>query len=337
LGGEEILTYFPVELEAAIKKAGPDWEKAEEIRLRAGRPLLFSMDNREYALCREGRWMETDSPEFFHRQMDSFYQIQPMDIRKILDRLSEYSLYAYHEEVRQGYFTIEGGHRIGVAGKTVLEEGKRKTMKYLSFLNIRISHEKKGCAKKILPCLIEGENLYHTLILSPPGCGKTTLLRDAIRLLSDGFFYYDTGKQRKRWKGITVGVVDERNEIGASVRGVPVNDLGMRTDLLDGCPKEEGIFLLLRSMAPKIIAVDEIGGQGDFDAIRQAVLSGCSILATAHGNSVEELEDKPFFASFLKDKIFERYVVLSGNQRKGHVEGIYNREGKIACDGLDIS
>ena len=322
--GEEILKFLPEQMEKTIQKARPDWQKAEEIRLRAGRPLLFYMNNREYMLAKEGVFLQTGE-----HSPAGCYMVEPSDIRKIMDRLSEYSMYAYQDELRQGYFTLEGGHRIGITGKAVMEEGKLKTIKYLSFLNIRIAHEKKDCAKKVISYLMKEGRLLHTLILSPPGCGKTTLLRDLIRLLSDGFYDMDENKKRRRVRGITVGVVDERSEIGACVRGVPTNDLGIRTDILDGCPKKEGIFLLLRSMAPKVIAVDEIGNPGDFEAVSQAVSSGCVILATAHGNSVEELSDKPLFASFLKENIFERYIVLSGKEGKGTIEGIYSREGKI--------
>ena len=146
-------------------------------------------------------------------------------------------------------------------------------------------------------------------------------MRDIIRLISNGFYYEESG-ERKFFAGLTVGVVDERSEIGASVNGIPTMDLGMRTDLMDGCPKHVGIFMLLRSMAPKVIAVDEIGDERDFEAIRQAVNSGCTILATAHGASVQEMERKQLFAAFLKEQIFERCVILSDRKGKGTVERI---------------
>ena len=147
------------------------------------------------------------------------------------------------------------------------------------------------------------------------------MLRDIIRMISDGFYYEEKGV-RKYFDGVTVGVVDERSEIGAAVKGVPTMDLGIRTDLMDGCPKHIGIFMLLRSMAPKVIAVDEIGDEGDFEAISQAVNSGCMILATAHGANREELERKKVFASFLDEQIFERIVILSGKNGKGTIERI---------------
>lgn len=314
----EILKFLPEQMAKTIEKADPDWERAEEIRLRAGRPLLFYMNNKEYFLHKEGNFIET--PTVIRNEV---YQVETEEIRLVLDKISGHSMYAYQDELCQGYFTLEGGHRIGLAGKAVTEEGKIRTMKYLSFLNIRISHEKKGCGQAVVKKLMKEGQLLHTLILSPPGCGKTTLLRDLIRLISNGFYYFDAEKEERKWfAGITVGVVDERSEIAASVRGIPSNDLGIRTDILDGCPKAAGIFMLLRSMAPRVIAVDEIGSREDFLAIRQAVNSGCTILATAHGASFDELSKKPLFASFLEENIFDRYVILSGKKGKGTVEDI---------------
>ena len=318
--GTEILKVLPESMADAIKKAGPDWERAEEIRIRAKRPLLFYMNNEEYVLKREGVLVQ---PE--RGRSNNCYITAPEEIEKIIDKISGHSLYAYQDELRQGFFTLEGGHRVGILGKAVTEEGKIKTLKYLSFLNIRIAHEKKGCGMEIASRLVKEKRPCHTLILSPPGCGKTTLLRDLIRLFSDGFDYEE--HQKRCWfPGRSIGVVDERSEIGASIRGIPTNDLGMRTDLLDGCPKAEGIFLLLRSMAPEMIAVDEIGSEKDFFAIKKAVNSGFTIFATAHGSSFSELEKKPVFASFLKENIFERYVLLSGRRGKGTVEKIETRE-----------
>lgn len=333
MGGEEILRFLPEEMADGLRHADIDWELAEEIRIRTGKPLLFYMDSEEYFLERDGTLVSSKN-----WKKDTFLSVKKKirkedtanaffcmgkqgQIKEILDKMSGYSMYAYEDELRQGYFTLEGGHRVGIAGKTVVEEAKVKTLKYFSCLNIRIAHEKKNCGRKVLGKIIENGRICNTLILSPPGCGKTTLLRDLIRLISNGF-YYETKGKREYFPGMTVGVADERSEIGAAVRGVPTADLGIRTDLMDGCPKHTGIFLLLRSMAPKVIAVDEIGSEKDFEAIRQAVNSGCTILATAHGNNRKELEKKEIFAAFMREHFFERYIVLSGRQGKGTVEDI---------------
>ncbi len=314
---KEILVYMPEEIKRLLENAAIEWENAEEIRIRMGKPCLIYINNQEYILTKRGFLHSS----FERRNKSEFYIVEKDHIRQILDKMSGYSLYAYEDELRQGYFTLEGGHRVGLAGKTVVENSSVKIMKDISFLNIRIAHEKKNCGKKVIGKLIQNGKLKHTLILSPPGCGKTTLLRDLIRLISNGFYFEDKG-DRLYFPGVTVGVVDERSEIGASVKGVPMTDLGIRTDLIDGCPKHIGIFLLLRSMAPKVIAVDEIGREQDFEALRQAVNSGCVILATAHGSNLEDILKKEVFASFLKEKIFERYIILSGRNGKGTVEKI---------------
>ena len=314
---EEILIYLPESMRRLLQMSMIDWEKTEEIRIRTGKPCLVYVDGQEYILTTQGLvYSALDK-----RRNAEYYMADSGMVRQILDKMSGYSLYAYEDELRQGYFTLEGGHRVGLAGKTVVENSSVKIMKDISFLNIRIAHEKKNCGKKVIGKLIQNGKLKHTLILSPPGCGKTTLLRDLIRLISNGFYFEDKG-DRLYFPGVTVGVVDERSEIGASVKGVPMTDLGIRTDLIDGCPKHIGIFLLLRSMAPKVIAVDEIGSEQDFEALRQAVNSGCVILATAHGSNLEDILKKEVFASFLKEKIFERYIILSGRNGKGTVEKI---------------
>lgn len=314
---KEILIYLPESMRRLLQMSMIDWEKTEEIRIRTGKPCLVYVDGQEYILTTQGLvYSALDK-----RRNAEYYMADSGMVRQILDKMSGYSLYAYEDELRQGYFTLEGGHRVGLAGKTVVENSSVKIMKDISFLNIRIAHEKKNCGKQVIGKLIQNGKLKHTLILSPPGCGKTTLLRDLIRLISNGFYNEDKG-DRLYFPGVTVGVVDERSEIGASVKGVPMTDLGIRTDLIDGCPKHIGIFLLLRSMAPKVIAVDEIGSEQDFEALRQAVNSGCVILATAHGSNLEDILKKEVFASFLKEKIFERYIILSGRNGKGTVEKI---------------
>ena len=314
---EEILIYLPESIRRLLQMSMIDWEKTEEIRIRTGKPCLVYVDGQEYILTTQGLvYSALDK-----RRNAEYYMADSGMVRQILDKMSGYSLYAYEDELRQGYFNLEGGHRVGLAGKTVVENSSVKIMKDISFLNIRIAHEKKNCGKKVIGKLIQNGKLKHTLILSPPGCGKTTLLRDLIRLISNGFYNEDKG-DRLYFPGVTVGVVDERSEIGASVKGVPMTDLGIRTDLIDGCPKHIGIFLLLRSMAPKVIAVDEIGSEQDFEALRQAVNSGCVILATAHGSDLDDILKKDVFASFLKEKIFERYIILSGRSGKGTVEKI---------------
>ena len=237
------------ELKQIFGRAVPDRGKLQEIRLRAGKPVLVFMDGREYMVGREGL-LEPDADL-------SPVLADPALIREILGIFSRHSLYAFEDEIRQGFLTIEGGHRVGIAGKAVTEGSRLRTIRDISSLNIRLAHEKPGCGDPVLPWLYENGRLQNTLILSPPGAGKTTLLRDVVRQVSNGNRY---------GPGLQTAVVDERSELGACFKGVPQCDLGMRTDVMDGCPKALGMVMMIRSMAPGAVAVDEIGDREDLEA-----------------------------------------------------------------------
>ena len=178
---------------------------------------------------------------------------------------------------------MEGGHRVGVAGKVIMEKDKVKNIQYISSVNIRVSHEVLGCADRLLPYITKNMQVCHTLIISPPCCGKTTLIRDLIRQISDGNQYV---------KGCSVGVVDERSELGGCYLGIAQNHLGTRTDILDCCPKAEGMIMLIRSMSPQVIAVDEIGTSEDIHAIEYAMQCGCKLIASVHGLDMDEATKK---------------------------------------------
>ena len=240
-----------------------------------------------------------------------------------MEYVSSYSMYAFEEEIRQGFITIQGGHRVGIAGKTVLEGDRIKSVKYISYMNLRLSHQIKGCASPILPYIIKNGRICHTLIISPPRCGKTTLLRDLIRQVSSGSSYMP---------GVPVGVVDERSEIGGSYQGIPQNDLGIRTDVLDCCPKAEGMMMLIRSMSPEVIAVDELGDYEDIHAIESVIHCGCKLFATVHGSSVEDIKRKPLMQRLVREKIFERYIVLHYQDRAGRIKAIFDERGTSLFD-----
>jgi len=298
-----VLKILPQRLQKMINRELKDLTKVQEIRIRSGKPLIAVLANQEY-VCK--------------------YVVNSSDIREILSYISNYSLYAYEDEMRQGFITIDGGHRIGLCGQVTVEDGKIKNLKHISSMNIRMAHEVIGCAEKVFSYLITEGELAHTLIVSPPGCGKTTLLRDLIRVVSDGSEYR---------KGMTVGVVDERSEIGGCHRGIAQNQLGMRTDILDGCPKSEGMMMLIRSMGPEVIAVDEIGSADDVHAIEYAMHCGCKMLATVHGISIDEIRKKPVLGQIVKEQRFERYIVLGNRNGVGSVEGIYDSCGRMLfCD-----
>ena len=315
---EEIAKLFPAHIRQALLAAHFDMDQVYEIRLRVNAPLIVIYQGKEYFLTREGEFSREESQGCF---------VRAEDLKETMEYVSSYSMYAFEEEIRQGFITIQGGHRVGIAGKTVLEGDRIKSVKYISYINLRLSHQIKGCASPILPYIIKNGRICHTLIISPPRCGKTTLLRDLIRQVSSGSSYMP---------GVSVGVVDERSEIAGSIRGIPQNDVGLRTDVLDGCPKAEGMMLLVRSMSPEILAVDEIGGGEDLSALKAAVRCGCRILATIHCSDLEELWSKPGWEDCRKQKIFSRYVVLENREgiRSFQVSGA---GGEILFDNPDFS
>jgi stage III sporulation protein AA len=309
---EEILQIFPHQLRRLLGSMQIDFEQLQEIRLRIQAPLLVVYKNSEYFVTENGSLSHDKSKA---------YLVSRNEMRETMEYIGNYSLYAFEDEIRQGFITIQGGHRVGIAGKTVMEAEHVKNIKHIAFINVRLSHQVKGCADKVIPYITRGkEGVFHTLIISPPRCGKTTLLRDIIRQLSDG----DTSRD-----GMTVGVVDERSEIGACYLGVPQNDLGIRTDILDCCPKADGMLMLIRSMSPSVIAVDEIGQREDMDAIEYVINCGCRILATVHGSCIDDVKLKPILGRLVKEKIFERYIILNNQGNVGNVTEIYDDRGTL--------
>ena len=306
---ESVLKIFPSRIRQALEQTELNMENLQEIRVRVGQPLLCVYRGREFFLAGNGKLEE---------QEKNPVTVSGEELLETVSYVSRYSLYAFDEELRQGYITIPGGHRVGIAGKIVMEGEKIRSVRYISFLNVRLSHEKKGCADRVFPYLVKNGRFCHTLIISPPRCGKTTLLRDIIRQASNG---------NDLLAGQNVGVVDERSEIGGSYRGVPQNDLGIRTDVLDCCPKAEGMMMLIRSMSPEVVAVDEIGTAEDLRALESVLNCGCRILATVHGNSMEDVRQKPLLGDLVERHVFQRYILLSGKEPPGTLQAVFDGRG----------
>ena len=298
---EEILHIMPTGLRGFMKDGLKGAADPEEIRIRIGQAPEVRCANRSI-------WLP--------------YTITAEDLEEMLTFISGYSVYAYEEEIRQGYLTIAGGNRIGFAGETRLVDGRVDRMTHICFLNIRIAAERKGCAKELLPFLFEEGEFLNTLLIAKPGAGKTTFLRDCVRMLSDG----EAGRDGKK-----VCVIDERSEIAASHLGVPQNDVGRRTDVLDGCPKQEGMRMAMRSMSPEIIGIDELGGKEDAKAVEEMILSGCKILGTMHGSCVEHSMQTAGMKRMYRKKLFARYVLLNKTETGERTFLVYDQDCKRLC------
>lgn len=305
---ESIQNLFAGNIRKLLIEAGPDYEKLYEIRLRVGRPLFLVYAGGERFLQ-----IKRGEPYFVTRQ----------DLKETLEYVCGYSLYAYEDEIRQGYISVQGGHRVGVTGKVLLNGDRIRGMKYISCINVRLAHEIQGCADKVMSYIRTEKWVANTLIISPPRCGKTTLLRDIIRQLSNGW---------ANTQGLTIGVVDERSELAGCYQGIPQNDLGMRTDVLDCCPKSEGMQMLVRSMSPDVVAVDELGCEEDFKAVDSVIHCGCKLIATAHGSCLEDVLDQPFFYKLMGEKVFERYIILDKNDQAGCLKAVLDENGKVCLE-----
>lgn len=267
----------------------------EELRLRVGQPMtgVFPLGERPVPGC-------ADHP------------VEGEELRQVLEIATHASVHTAMEQVRGGFVTLPGGHRLGLCGTTALKEGAVYSFRRLSSLNLRLAREIPDVSEPIRDKLVEGGRLVSTLILSPPGYGKTTLLRDLIRCASDGI-----GMAAMR-----VGVADERGELAAMHEGRPQLNVGAHTDVMDGCPKALGLLMLLRSMGPEALSADEVTAPADCAAMISAANCGVILLASAHAGSVEELRRRPIYAGLLEQKIFRRAVVIEhlGGARRYRVE-----------------
>ncbi|AEJ43622.1 stage III sporulation protein AA [Alicyclobacillus acidocaldarius subsp. acidocaldarius Tc-4-1] len=312
---EQVLAVLPGESARSLQSLRDDLlDELEEIRLRAGQPLELCLRQRPAFLAEDGEL--TQSP---HRGV----RVSADELAQVVQRLTQFSRYAVEEDMRHGYVTLPGGHRVGIAGRAVVEAGHVRAFRHVTSLNVRISRDHPGAAASVLPFLYDrvSRRPLSSLIVSPPQCGKTTLVRDVARRLSYGDFAPDN-------PGLKVAVIDERSEIAGSVDGIPQFDLGPRADVLDGCPKAEGMMMAIRSLSPHVVVTDEIGRMEDAEAVMEASLAGVAVVATAHAASLDAWRRRPWMERLFSARAFDRYIVLSRRHGPGSVEAVLDAEGR---------
>lgn len=259
----------------------PVMARTEEVRLRTGTVPMLVLPEGE-------------------RPIPGAATVDTQLLDRVVEIASRWSLHTVLEQLRRGYLTVAGGHRLGLCGTVVMEGGSIHALRDLSGANLRVARQKTGIACETAARLYEERPLPNTLILAPPGAGKTTLLRDLIRCVSSG----ESGPP------LRVAVADERGELAAVWRGRACMDLGSHTDVLDSCPKALAIPILLRGMNPQVIAVDEITVWEDILAMEQAVGCGVSLLATAHGCGPKDLKRRALYWEMMKKGIFQMLVTI---------------------------
>lgn len=292
---KEIIKVLPQGIREVLQSIG-DLSRLQEIRAKINKPMILQLGSKEVI-----------TP----------YIISQEDLKIVMQRISNYSTYAFEEEIRQGYITIKGGHRVGLCGSCVVEDRRIKTIKSISSINIRVSREIIGCSDRIIKYIVDNDNILNTIIISPPKCGKTTLLRDIARNLSDGVNSIGL-------KGRKVCIIDERSEIAGCFEGIPQMNVGIRTDVLDSCLKSEGIMMAIRSMSPDVVICDEIGTNSDMESIIMAMNCGINLMTSIHGFGIEDLNKRMVFKELIDNRVFQRAVILSNLNGVGTVESIHD-------------
>ena len=301
---DEIYKILPKEISNIVKQYLQE-DAVQEIRIKSGKPVILNLSYGEKVLD---------------------YRTTSEDLKFMMAKVSNYSLYAFEEEIKQGYITLKGGHRVGLAGECVISNGEVRTIKNISSLNIRICREIIGSSNKIMNLITNNNRVYNTLIVSPPKWGKTTILRDIAKNISNGMYKINLS-------GKKVTIVDERSEIAACYNGVPQMNVGIRTDILDNCLKKSGMIMAIRSLSPEVLICDEIGTKGDLEALNMAFNSGVNVIVTVHGYDIADVYGRAVFKDLIDNCILERIILLSNRKGAGTIEKVYkvSRERGLQC------
>lgn len=292
----EVIEYFPLSIKSVInsylEKNKSLENSIEEIRIRSNGNLSFKIGQDLITI---------------------FSNITKGEMQEIFENICEKSIYSYTKQIAEGFITIKGGNRVGITGSAVIENGRVINLNYISSLNFRIARQIKDVSNSILKYVINIQNnsIFNTIIASPPGGGKTTILRDLVRKISNGMPEINFSPK-------ICGIVDERGEIAAMYKGVPQNDIGENSDVINNVSKSIGINMLIRSMGPQIIVCDEIGTKEDIEAIEKATLSGVKGIFTVHASTIKEIKENPNLSKLIQNKLIQKIIVLD-SINKGQV------------------
>jgi stage III sporulation protein AA len=298
---EVLFEILPEKLKGAL--SGLPFEKVYELRLRSNSPAV---------VCVSGRNMFLDSHGVTEEKRNAV-TVSRMDLDNIIHKASNYAIYAVNDQICRGFITVRGGVRIGLSGEVVADgAGGVSTIKNLNALCIRVPHEIKNCAYAVLPYIFGDSRPYNSLIIAPPGAGKTTILRDLAVQISAHF------------PNLNTLVLDERGEISANYLGDNQLFVGDFTDTITGGTKRFGFENGIRSMRPDVIITDEIAAADDAELMKTAARSGVTVAASVHAAGLDEIRQKPAFQDIIAERIFDRYVVLATRDHAGTVVGVYD-------------
>lgn len=305
----EFLDYINPRLRQPLQKLLPETiGELREVRLRVGRPLALQVGAAQMFLTPQGG---------ITRDPERGIVVEAEDLSRTWAAITESSVYALEEEIRRGFITLRGGHRVGIAGTTRLRRGEVEGFIQLGGLSFRVARELPGCANHLVSWVVGKRGPLSTLIIGAPASGKTTILRDLARSLASGAI------------GVNVTLIDERSELAACYGGVPQLDVGVCTDVIDGCPKAYGMMMAIRALNPKVIITDEIGRAEDVAAIRECLNAGVAVIASAHASRLEEIMKRPGLNDLIRDGCFQRGILLSSSPRPGTVMDRYDFENLL--------